>query len=114
MPIAVLVVAALLVAVSVVAAVHGASDGTMAFIAVAALAMSSVAKITSPMYAHHHQSVVLAVAVLFNVVIFLVPAVPAFLVLRKRRPIASLCTTVIWCAFYVACILVLFPITDGR
>jgi len=114
LPVAVLVVAALLVAVSVVAAVHGASDGTTLFLAVGSVALRLVANVALPTYTHQHYELALAVAVLLNLVLFLIPAVSIFLVLHKRKPFASACTTAIWCTFYIACVLVLFPVTDGR
>jgi len=113
LPVAVLVIAALLVAISAVAAALGFGDGTILFLSVGSAALRVVAMVTRTqfMYAfHHYYAAACAVSVVINMVLYLVPAAPALLVLR-HKPVASSGVAAIWCAFYVACLFVLFPVT---
>ena len=115
LPVVALAIAVVLVAVSVVAPFHGVgtSNGTILFAAVGSVALRLVSKVALPTYSHQHHVLALSVAIVLNIFLFLIPAVPAFLALRKHRPVASSCISAIWCAFYIACLLVLFPL-PGR
>lgn len=109
----VLVLAALLIAESAIAAALGLSVGTMLFIFVASVATRVVALVTGTtfMYAfHHYYAFVFAMFAVINIVLSLIPALLVLLVLR-RKPIASYAIAAIWCTFYVACLFVLFPLT---
>jgi hypothetical protein len=72
-----------------------------------------VAAITSGRYADIHHGPVWAVALLINVLCFLVPAGLFFLTVRRRWPGAAGVGVVLWCAFYLACLFILFPASDG-
>jgi hypothetical protein len=87
--------------------------GTVLFQVVVFGAWVIVAKIASDTFADTHHTLVYSVALVPNVLLFLVPAVAVWLVLRKRN--ASLCSALIvcWCLFYLASLFVLFPATDG-
>jgi hypothetical protein len=109
----VLVLAALLIAASAIAAALGLGNGTILLISVASMATKVVAMLTGTkfMYAfHHYYAFVFAVFAAINIVLFLIPAVLALVVLR-RKPAASYGIAAIWCTFYVACLFVLFPLT---
>lgn len=108
-----LVVVTVLVALTTAALYAVTGYGTVLYQIVMLSAWGAVAKIASPAYADSHAVPLLAATLVLNLVYFLIPAVPAWLVLRKRWPRTSAGVSALWCIFYVACLFILFPATDG-
>jgi hypothetical protein len=108
-----LIVVTVLVALSTGALYAVTGYGTMLFQLVMLGAWGAVAKIASPAYADNHALPLVAATLVLNLVYFLVPAVAAWLALRKRWPRVSSTVSALWCIFYVACLFILFPATDG-
>lgn len=87
--------------------------GTIQYQLVVLGAWGVVAAITSGRYADQHHGPVWVVALLINVLCFLVPAGLFLLVVRRRWPSAAGVGVGLWCVFYLACLFILFPATDG-
>jgi hypothetical protein len=87
--------------------------GTVLFQIVVLGAWRIVAGLTSGEFADHHHGPVWVTALLLNMVAFSVPAIAAWLFLRRRVPV--LCSLVVscWCLFYLASLFILFRATDG-
>jgi uncharacterized membrane protein len=87
--------------------------GTVLFQVVVLGACQIVAGLTSEEFADHHHGPVWFIALLLNLVLFFIPAVVAWLFLRRRAP--ALCSILLsgWCLFYVASLFMLFRATDG-
>jgi hypothetical protein len=87
--------------------------GTIQYQMVVLGAWGVVAAITSGRFADLHHGPVWAVALLINVLCFLLPAGLFFLAARRRWPGAVGVGIGLWCVFYLACLFILFPATDG-
>lgn len=87
--------------------------GTILFQVVALGAWGIVAAITSGLYADTHHPVVWSVALVLNLLLFLIPAAGVWLVARKRWPAACSVAILSWSLFYLASLFWLFPATDG-
>jgi hypothetical protein len=87
--------------------------GTGLFQIVVLGAWSIVAHLSSGRFADQHQGPVWFVALLLNVVLFLVPALVVYLPGRKRLPMLTMIVLVSWLGFYLASLFFLFPATDG-
>lgn len=87
--------------------------GTVLYQFVVLGAWGVVAAVTSGRYADLHHGPVWVVALLINVICFLVPAWLFWLAARRRWPSAVEVGIGLWCAFYIACLFILFPATDG-
>jgi len=87
--------------------------GTNLFQAVALNAWVIVAAITSGLYADTHHPIVWSVALMLNLLLFLIPAAGVWLVAKKRWPVACSVAILSWSLFYLASLFWLFPATDG-
>jgi hypothetical protein len=87
--------------------------GTHLFQLVVLDAWAIVAALTSDRYADLHHGPMWMLALLINVFLFVVPAGLFFLAAHRRWPRASAIGVAIWCVFYLRCLFVLFPATDG-
>lgn len=87
--------------------------GTTLFQVVVLGAWGILAAVTSGQYADVHHGPVWAIALLLNLVLFVVPAVLLWLVSRRRWPVACAALLIAWCLFYLLSLFLLFPATDG-
>jgi hypothetical protein len=108
-----LFVCLVLVALSTVAFPYITGYGMQLFQAVALSAWALVAIATSETFADQHHFIVWPLAGVLNIVMFSVVALPLYFVLRRRIPIATSLVLAAWLLFYVGCLFVLFPATDG-
>jgi hypothetical protein len=72
-----------------------------------------LAAVTSGRYADLHHGPLWALALLLNLVLFLILAGPWWFLTRRRFPRASVVILVVWCVFYLSSLFYLFPATDG-
>ena len=72
-----------------------------------------LAAITSDQYADSHQAQVWTIALLLNLLIFLIPAGLLWLVTRRKWGPQGVVATAVWCAVYLSCLFWAFPATDG-
>ena len=87
--------------------------GTVLFQLVALGAWSIVAQLSSGRFADLHHGPVWAVAFCLNLTLFLIVAVPIYRFTRGRVPLAGVIALASWMLFYLGCLFVLFPATDG-
>ena len=87
--------------------------GTDLFQIVVLGAFAFTGAITSFDYADKHHAPVYAVALVLNLMLFLMPAIAICLVGRERWPNWCSVAIVAWCGFYMASLFWLFPATDG-
>jgi hypothetical protein len=87
--------------------------GTILFQVVVLGAWGAVAAMTSGPYADTHHGPLWLIALLLNVVLFLIPAGIVWLVSRKRWQSFCSGTIALWCCFYLASLFFLFQATDG-
>lgn len=87
--------------------------GTVLFQRVAFGAWTLVADLTSGTFADLHHGPVWFVALVLNVGFFLFPALIVFFLSQKRWPKLGSAGLLAWTAFYLLCLFVLFPATDG-
>src|SRR3954468_9594519 len=101
-PTKILLGAACIVGASTAALPSVTGYGTILFQLVALDAWAIVAGMTSGFYSDTHHPVVWSVALVLNVMLFLIPATGIWLAARKRWSAA--CSVVIlgWCGFYLA------------
>jgi len=86
--------------------------GTILFQFVVLGAWGIVASVSSGTFADQHHEIVWPIAVLVNVVLFLLPVLPVWLI-GRRKPNAASILLLLWCSFYLAALFVLFPAADG-
>lgn len=72
-----------------------------------------VALVTSGEFADNHHTIVWPLAGLINVLLFSIPAAVAYVLLRNRKSRECIAVLILWLAFYLANLFVLFPATDG-
>jgi hypothetical protein len=106
-------VLALVVATTTVALPRVTGYGTLLFQLVAFTAWGLIKKATSGMFADQHHGLLWAVALLVNVFVFSLIALPIWASLRRRRGFLGSTLLVLWTGFYVASLFWLFPATDG-
>ena len=87
--------------------------GTILFQIVALGAWGIVAALSSGLYADTHHPVVWSVALVLNLLLFLIPAAVIWLTARKRWPVGCSVAILAWSVFYLASLFWLFPATDG-
>ena len=87
--------------------------GTSLFQIVVLGGWSIVAAVTSGSFADLHHFPVWSVAAILNLGLFALPAFAIVLLTRKRRPLFGASLVAVWLVFYLACLFVLFPATDG-
>ena len=112
-PTRVLVLSFVVVAISTIPFPWVTGYGTNLFQIVALAAWALLAKFSSEEYADLHHAPLWTLALILNLILFAVPATLLWLPSRTRWPRASACMVATWCVFYVACLYVLFPATDG-
>src|SRR5712691_11253300 len=81
-----------------------AGYGTNLFQVVVLGAWGVVAALTSDVYADTHHGPLWLVALLLNLVLFLIPGVVIWLVCRRRWPTTCSGAIAVWCCFYLACL----------
>src|SRR6266704_5590562 len=101
-PTRILSAAASVVGASTVALPSVMGYGTILFQAVALGAWGIVAAITSGLYADTHHPIVWSVALVVNLLLFLIPAVSIWLAARNRWPVGCSVAISAWCVFYLA------------
>ena len=106
-------VSSLLVAASTLALPFVSGYGTTLSQTVVLGAWSIVAAITSDAFADLHKPLVWLVAVVLNVLLFLVPAAAILLATRGVRVAIRTVALLGWLVLYVASLFVLFEATDG-
>ena len=87
--------------------------GTVLAQVVGLSAWSLVASVWSGEFADQHHQFVWPIAAALNVVLFCVLALPAYFVMRRRAPGIFTLFIALWSIFYLGCLFVLFPATDG-
>jgi hypothetical protein len=87
--------------------------GTVLFQLITLNAWATVASMTSQNFADYHHGFVLFVALVFNLLAFLIVAGPIWLACRKRNLGIGSIALGVWCVFYLACLFLLFRATDG-
>lgn len=112
-PTKILLAAACMVGASTVALINASGYGTSLDQIVELGAASIVAAITSDRFADTHHPVVWSVALVWNLILFLIPATGIWLAARKRWPAACSVAILAWCLFYLASLFWLFPAADG-
>jgi hypothetical protein len=108
-----LLLCAAVVALSTVALPWIQGYGTILFQVVVLVPWGIVAAITSGRYADLHHGPVWVLALCLNVLLFLIPTGLFYLATRRRWPRAFGAGVMIWCLFYLGCLFILFPATDG-
>src|SRR5258708_29130481 len=106
-----LLAGASVVAMSTVALPSVTGYGTHLFQLVALGAWGIVAAASSGMFADTHHALVWAVALVVNLVAFSIIAVPIWAISRKLKPNVGAIALIMWTAFYLAALFVLFPAT---
>jgi hypothetical protein len=91
--------------------IHGYGTGLFQIVVLGAFAI--VAAVSSNAYADLHHGPVWCVALSINVLLFIIPAALIFFATNGRWPRASTTGILTWCIFYLACLFILFPATDG-
>ena len=87
--------------------------GTILFQVVVLGAWGILAAISSGQFADLHHGPLWAIALLLNLVLFLVPATSLWVVTRRKWPIACAALLIAWCMFYLLSLFLFFPATDG-
>jgi hypothetical protein len=108
-----LLTAAAIVALTTATLPYVTGYGTNLFQIIVLGAWSIVAHFSSGLFADRHQIVVWPVALLLNLVVFLVIALPVWAVFRNRAPRVANVATICWLLFYVSMLYFLFPATSS-
>jgi hypothetical protein len=87
--------------------------GTQLFQVVALGAWSIIAKAISGTFANQHDLVVWSLSGALNIVGFSVPSLPTYILFHSRAPIHTSVVLIAWLIFYLGCLFILFPATDG-
>jgi hypothetical protein len=87
--------------------------GTNLFKAVVLGAWSIVAHLSSGLFADRHNGVLWSVALILNMLLFLMIAIPLWAVFRNRAPRIASAATIGWLLFCLSMLYFLFPATDG-
>jgi hypothetical protein len=112
-PTKVLIAATCMVGASTAPLLNIAGYGTVLSQIIVLGAWWMVIAITPGLYADTHHSVLLPVALVLNLILYLIPATVMWLSTRKRWPSWCSLAIVVWLAFYLASLFWLFPATDG-
>jgi len=112
-PTRVLLACLLAVALTSLAFPHIHTYGTLLFQLVVLGGWALVAAMTSHVFADQSHSVVWSVAAGLNVALFMLPALPVYFIFRRRAPSLASVLLLAWLIFYVCCLFILFPATDG-
>lgn len=76
-------------------------------------AWSLVASVTSGAFANQHHEAVWPAALLLNLLAYGAPMLPLRFSLKWASPAVRVGGIIVWTAFYLAALFVLFPATDG-
>jgi hypothetical protein len=90
-----------------------AGYGTILAQVVGLNAWAIVASLSSEAYADQNHLFLWPIAAALNILLFLIVAAPAYFLLRRRAPRFFVAFVTVWLLFYVSCLFVLFPATDG-
>ena len=108
-----LLVCVILVASSTAVFPYITGYGTQLFQGVALGAWGLLAAVTTDTFADRNHLYLWPLASILNVIAFSIVALPAYFILRRRSPAFSSLLLLAWLVFYVSCLFVLFPATDG-
>jgi hypothetical protein len=108
-----LVAASITVAFTTAELSHITGYGTVLFQLVVLWAWIIVAKLTSDEFADLHHSVMWPVALLLNMSVFLIVAIPVWAILRGRAPKIASTAILLWLLLYVGLLFGFFPAKDG-
>jgi len=72
-----------------------------------------LASVTSGMFADQNHQILWPIVATLNVFLFSLLAGPVYFVFRRRAPSFTLWFLALWLVFYLCCLFVLFPATDG-
>ncbi len=101
------------VALSTISLSFVSGFGTVLGQVVALGAWSLLSAISSGAFADQNHQFLWPIAAVLNTVLYSIVAVPAFFIFRRRSVSVTIGFLIIWVAFYLACLFVLFPATDG-
>jgi hypothetical protein len=87
--------------------------GTQLFQVIVLGAWSVVARAASGAFADQNHLAVWSLAGFFNVVGFSIPALIPYSIFRRRAPVLISFALISWLIFYMGCLFILFPATDG-
>jgi hypothetical protein len=87
--------------------------GTVLYQVVGLSGWAILAALTSDLYADTHDIPLTLAALIVNVLLFLIPGTVIWFLLRRHWPRACVAILLVWCAFYLASLFILFPATDG-
>jgi hypothetical protein len=87
--------------------------GTVLYQVVGLSGWAILAALTSDIYADTHDIPLTLAALVVNVLVFLIPGAVIWLISRRHWPRACVAILLVWCAFYLASLFILFPATDG-
>ena len=76
-------------------------------------AWALLAAVTSSTFADQNHSFLWPIAAVLNVALFSILALPVYLIFRRRAQLFASLFLMAWLVFYLACLFVLFPATDG-
>lgn len=113
LPTRVLLVCLALVVASTFALPYVTGYGTRLFQVVVLGAWSIVAKTTSGAFADQHDLVVWSLSGVLNILGFSIPSLPTYFILHRRAPAATSVALIAWLIFYLGCLFILYPATDG-
>jgi len=112
-PTGALLVSLIVVALSSVALPFVTGYGTQLCQIVVLGGWALVAAATSHTFADQNHFVLWPIVTILNLVLFSLIAAPSYFILRRRAPAFSSLFLLAWLVFYLCCLFVLFPATDG-
>ena len=112
-PLPILLASIAIVAISSFALPHVEGYGTVLFQLIAFGAYALVETITSRAFIQSHIQTVWLTAGALNVLLFAVPALIIYFVLKNKRPTLTAYVCAGWACLYLGSLLFLFPAVDG-
>ena len=108
-----LLAATVVVAASTLLLPYVGGYGTVLFQLLSLNAWGVVASLTSQHFADTHHGLVWTIALVLNLIAFLIVALPVWVTYRNRRPAVGSLVIIAWSVFYLACLFLLFPAGSG-
>ena len=112
-PIYALLLCVVAVALSTIGLPYVSGFGTVLGQAVALGGWALLSAFSSNIFADQNHQFVWPIAVVLNVVLYSTVAIPVYFLFRRRSVAVTVGVLAVWLAFYLACLFVLFPATDG-
>jgi hypothetical protein len=109
----ILLICAIVVAASTIVFPTVGGYGTVLYQFVVLGAWSILAASSSGQYADFHHGQLWSIALVLNLLIFLVPAALISLITRRKWPAQGAVIIAVWCALYLSFLFFLVPATDG-